>query len=405
MTDADTGFGAVRAQKPRRFGRWLAPSVIIAVALLMLLMFRVRSRRGETAPSPLPPDPALLATFPRLPTGWAVRRPMPLYMSKRGIHRGTAFFDTGVFVHTQTDFYVNDVIPINFTRVQLQRDKYSRCFGVGGSNYYDMFLSGDNAPFTYIELINADASRIYFHRVSPGIGFSNAVYRHDRGPHDYDDFFTGAIIHWNGFAWDMWLKDGTLMRFPPSKYAKTAGQAALLFIQDKEGHRLTIDRDAAGNILRITSPNGGVLTLTHDNLNRITRGVDSYGHWVSYLYDSQGRLTAARDSAQGVTRYVYGAHTDLIAIFKPDGKKWFWGAYDASDRIVSMNFSFGQWWRYSYTTDAQGNVTAVDVLDADGEFSRITLDAAGNEISKRNAYVGAHIPPATNKSIKKKNMF
>ncbi|MBE3603218.1 RHS repeat protein [bacterium] len=376
--------------KPRKFSRWVAP---VAVALAVLLAFVMLQQSRDYVPLPLPPDPAQLRAYPRVPTGWAAKAPMPLYVNAGRVSRGLSIPETGAFVHRQTDFYVNDVIPINFTRVQLQIDDYSRCFGLGATNYYDMFLVGDNAPFSYIELIKADAERVYFRRISSGIGYSDAVYRHDPGPHDSNHVFDWATIRWNGSAWDMRLSDGTIMRFPASKYAKTAGQAAVLFIQDKAGHRLTIDRDAQGNILKIVSPNGGALTFTHDSQNRITKGIDSYGHWITYSYDSENRLTAVHDSEQGVTRYVYGARNDITAIFKPDGEKWVSAAYDKNNRIVRITYDGKKWWLISYTLGDRGWIEATDSLGYDGVFERMTFDAAGDPLSDQVFYVGPNAPP------------
>ena len=76
---------------------------------------------------------------------------------------------TGLYVRNNLDLYLKDSIPIEFNRVYRNADPRSRAFGIGSSNAYEMFIAGDSAAFTYVELILADGSRLHYNRISPGL--------------------------------------------------------------------------------------------------------------------------------------------------------------------------------------------------------------------------------------------
>src|SRR5688572_10829470 len=83
---------------------------------------------------------------------------------------------TGLFVYTKTDLAVADVLPIALTRTYRQKDARVRAFGVGTSHEYEMFLVGATNPWTYVESILADGTRLRYERISAGSGFSDAVF-------------------------------------------------------------------------------------------------------------------------------------------------------------------------------------------------------------------------------------
>jgi len=102
--------------------------------------------------------------------------------------------ETGLYVRNNVDLYLKDSIPIEFNRVYRNADPRSRAFGIGASNSYEMFISGDSAAFTYVELILADGSRLHYNRVSPGQDFASAVFENTNTPTE----FYGSRISWNG---------------------------------------------------------------------------------------------------------------------------------------------------------------------------------------------------------------
>src|SRR5947209_14863437 len=52
---------------------------------------------------------------------------------------------TGLYIRSNIDLDLKDSIPIQFTRVYRNADPRSRAFGVGASNSYEMFITGDSA--------------------------------------------------------------------------------------------------------------------------------------------------------------------------------------------------------------------------------------------------------------------
>src|SRR5258708_18805428 len=85
---------------------------------------------------------------------------------------------TGEFIYTKTALALPDTIPIDFSRTYISNDSFSRSFGIGFTDPYDMFLIGDINPYTFQELILNDGARVRFDRISQGTSFLDAVYIH-----------------------------------------------------------------------------------------------------------------------------------------------------------------------------------------------------------------------------------
>jgi hypothetical protein len=73
---------------------------------------------------------------------------------------------TGLFIYRKTDLYLPDTIPISASRVYRQNDTMVRAFGVATSIAYDMWLEGNLNDFGYLELVQADGSRLRFDRIA-----------------------------------------------------------------------------------------------------------------------------------------------------------------------------------------------------------------------------------------------
>jgi YD repeat-containing protein len=359
------------AQFARLLPAWFLPAVAATVALFVLVALPGNWRRVLRLSRPAP-DTKALARFAQLRTGWK-GTPQPLFPGDLRYHRWNVDYATGVFSHCQPDFYIGDSIPINLTRIYLNRYE-SEAFGVGMSASYDMFLTGDADRFTYLDLIMPNGQQFHFKRISPGASWAGSVFRCDPAGNDPPkSTFPGARLWWNGNGWSLRLTDGTLMKFPAVRGTIRPGQGALLSIENGYGDVLTIKRDRNGNILEITSPHGASVILTHDKKDRITSGTDSFANTVTYSYDDFDRLVAVRDSREGITRYSYNAGNNLVKVTKPDGAAWIQVAYDPQGRVVNMFFEGGSSCRYAYKTDPQGAIAAVDVLSSDGPPRHVTI--------------------------------
>ena len=386
----------IEPEEVRPYPRWF-PRLVALVAVLFVLRLLVNHKgtggsavesalmylertRSMTAPVPrYKANPDLLAQFPVKATGWA-GSPIALFADGTPVHRWNVLLNTGGFVHTQTDFYLPDVIPINLTRSYCSHDPESRNFGIGTSSVYEMYLVGDNKLFTYIDLNLADGTVVYFKRVSPGTGF-DAVYEHAALPGDSADLFDHARLWWNQNWYYLKLKDGTQVIFSASRWAKYWGQRAMISISNASGDTMEIQRDMDGNMVAIASPNGRRLTFTHDGHRRITSADDGHGHRIRYQYDSAGRLSVVTDSAQGITRYGYDAANNMITIQRPDGRIWLANHYDDHNRVIEQTHLDGGTSHYRYVTGPNFLLSATEVTRPDGSIDCYRFDSAGSPIS------------------------
>ncbi len=112
---------------------------------------------------------------------------------------------------------------------------------------------------------------------------------------------------------------------------------------DPRGFALSYQRDANGNITRITYPGNKTVSYTYDALNRVTAvSIDWLGKAAAYTYDDAGRLT-------GLTQF--------------NGTAVQYG-YDNANRLTGLNHlsaSGGSGFAsYAFTLDGNGNRTQVN---------------------------------------------
>jgi YD repeat-containing protein len=306
-------------------------------------------------------------------TGAVPEQQSPFYGHGNPFHWEVNLSD-GLFIDHQTDFYLPDMIPINLTRTYRMMDERSRSFGKGTSDSYELFLAPNSAAFTHMDLILPDGTKIFYRRLSPGIGYIDAVYLHTAT----SGVFFGSMISWNGHGWDLRTTDGTIFGF--RDLAEFSGGAALTSISDSRGNTLTIKRDSLGNKLRITSPQGGTLLFRHDRFNRIVEARDNEGHVARYTYDPGGRLETVKDIAGGLSHYSYNTADEMVAITNPNGRVWMRITYDQRDRVVAQDILTGRKSRrYFYSSDTEGRTATADVVFEDGTREHHVLDSQGYE--------------------------
>ena len=404
MVGQDSGPSApvqnLSSSENRRFGRWLTPAVILAAVVVCLWLFSHRRSEQPLALPYHPPDPALLTKYAKVPVGWVGH---PQWFLGGGVRpfRYQVDWSQGLFIHNQTDLYVGDAIPLVLGRTYFSLDKQSRAFGMGTISSLDMYLQGDNQPFTYSEIILPDGGQLYYGRVSPGVGFSDAVYLHRPGLGEAANIYWGSTLRWDVNRWDLKLADGTILNFPPSRNATRPEQAALIRVTRPTGDTLTIERDSMGNVLKVTSPNGATFKLSHDAANRITSARDSQGHFVTYVYDAKGYLVEVK-SAEGITRCAYDKNGMMTVITKPDGTVWENSTYNDRGLLTSARI-YGKTTRFSYTTDQKGKVTGTEMTSPDGAIDDYTYDSNGFATShtrkKAGSSQGPESSPAQEKTL------
>jgi YD repeat-containing protein len=370
----------------RRFLLWITTAVVVAAYVLVKILFFVnpetlkmyKERFYSMAPpgdKRKVPNPALLANFPALPTGWH-GTPIALFPHQQPPDRWSVNLVNGAFIHVQTDIYLPDVIPINLSRTYSSADDDERDFGVHASASYEIYLLGDNTVFSYMNVIFPDGSIVLMPRISPGTSY-DATYEHRAVAGDSTDIFDKARLWWHSPWYFSSLKDGTGIVFPASRWAKEWGQRSAIVIQDSKGDVLDIKRDEAGNIKEITSPNGQKLVLSHDGNNRITKADDSRGYSIFYYYDDRGRLRDVIDSKGDVTHYTYDLADNMLTIVKPDGRIWLTNTYDNRHRVITQAYLDGSHASYAYTPPDSSGMTSTKIARSDGSIDSYTFSKEG----------------------------
>ncbi len=281
---------------------------------------------------------------------------------------------TGLFVLGKTDLVLPDTIPIVLRRTYRPGDNTSRAFGIGSTHPYEMFLWSVN-NYQETDLILPDGGRIHYVRVSPGTGWTDAVYEHMATP----SAFYKSRISWNGSGWDLRLKDGTLYVIPEF--------APLKSIRDRYGNQVTITRSGGvnGNITQITSPNGRWVQFTYDTSNRITQAKDNVGRTVNYTYDAGGRLWRVTDPNGGMTEYTYDGSNQMLTIKDARGIVYLTNQYDANGRVIRQTQADSSTYQFSYTLDTGGKVTQTDVTNPRGNIRRVTFNSDGYTLTNTHA--------------------
>ena len=280
---------------------------------------------------------------------------------------------TGLFVHSVTDLYVRDTLPIDITRTYRPRDTVNRPFGIGTTHPFEIFIVGSIWPYTYADLILPDGGRVHFNRISPGTSFGDAVYEHTETP----SAFYKTQIRYVGGRWHLTMHDGTVYEFPDAENAPTPRQAALVAMRDRHGNSYALTRDSNRNLTRITTPNGRYVEFTYDASNRITLARDSIGRTVGYAYDASGRLWKVTDVNGGVTEYGYDNSNRMTSIKDPKGVTVITNAYDTSGRVIKQTMADNTTFLFAYTLGTNGRIAQADVTDQRGVVRRVTLNADG----------------------------
>lgn len=277
---------------------------------------------------------------------------------------------TGLFLHSATDFYIADTIPITLTRTYRQNDSISRDFGIGTNHPYGIFLSNPTTTTSappMIDLILPDGGKVRFNQVS-GTTVNDVVYQHSTTPTRFQGakLKISTITH----AWELTLSDKTVLVFQPH------APNALISIRDRYSNTLTITRSGS-QITQVLSPHGRYLNFTYDGANRITQVTDNLGRIAGYQYDASGRLWKATDLDGQLEQYVYDTANRLTTVTDKRGNAMVTNVYDANGRVQQQTLADGAIWQFAYTLDGSNRVTQTDVTDPRGYVRRDTFNGSG----------------------------
>ncbi|WDZ87372.1 RHS repeat-associated core domain-containing protein [Micromonospora cathayae] len=291
---------------------------------------------------------------------------------------------SGLFVDTHTDLVVDDVLPISITRSYRQNDTQMREFGIGTNFSYGVFVHS-RQEYVEADLILPDSGKVHMERISPGTGWTDAVFKvvGSTGP------FRDALMSWNGDGWDLVRSDGMVWVFGEN--------TPLQSIRDRHGNQITLTRSSggqAGDITQITSPNGRWIKLSYTS-GRITRAQDNAGRAVTYGYDSAGRLTEVTTPGGRTTRYTYDSAHRMTSVTDARNITYLTNTYDSAGRVAGQVMPNGATYQFAYTTDTDGRITKTTVTEPDGTLRATSFDANRRVVAETTAVGTAQQRTAT----------
>jgi len=275
---------------------------------------------------------------------------------------------SGMFVLRQSDFFVPAAFPLNLVRTFRPWDEASRAFGIGANHPYDICPVGTRNPYTYLDLSLEDGNSIHFDRVSKGIGYADAVYKH----YGSSPEFNGAEIAWNGNGWRLSFNGGEVYSFPEAYNAKNFAQGAPLEMQDAKGNRLVMHRDAERNLKQIESSRGDQIVFDYDKVGRIIKANDNIGNVREYSYDNSGHMMSVSNQNGILYRFSY-ERDEMTAIFDHTGNPIVRNRYK-DGRIVEERLSNGKIYRYEYLQRAGGGIGETVLLLPDGKSRQLIFE-------------------------------
>jgi len=271
----------------------------------------------------------------------------------------------------KSDLYVADTIPLAFTRTYVPLNDWSNRFQIYLPNVYDPFLTGSRRPYTYSDWRLPDQQSIHYKRVSAGTGYSDAVLEDA----SYTPAFIGSRINWNGFGWDLALRDGTTYLSPEAYNATRPQQGSLVGIFDREGNEVRLSRKDNGDLTEIKSPNSKWIRLRYSD-GRMIEAKDSLGNIVGYGFDSTNRLETVRYADGHVTKYTYDPLNRINGIQDPAENFVFECKYDSQGEITEATVNDHLTYRSrTAAVDRVSKTVDLGLTDPQGKEYRIVISA------------------------------
>lgn len=286
------------------------------------------------------------------------------------------------FVPLKTDLYVNDVMPLAFTRIVMPLDEWAGRYAVYVPNTYEPFLTGDRRPYTYSDWGLPDRETVHFQRISPGTGFADAVFEAKSD----DGIFAGARLAWNGWGWDLSLANGTTLLSPEAYNATRPQQGSLVAIFDQQGREVRLSRQRNGDLAKVDSPNGRWIKFAYENGHMIAASDDS-GKTVRYSYDGEGRLASVVYPEGATVRYLYDDGNRIVRVEDSATGTAVQNTYGPNG-IVEQTSLDGNTYRIRRlvddidVTDPRGTVTRVHMSLTNGQ-SLYTIEKINHESKAR----------------------
>ncbi|MGC9083918.1 MAG: DUF6531 domain-containing protein, partial [Anaerolineae bacterium] len=134
--------------------------------------------------------------------------------------------------------------------------------------------------------------------------------------------------------------------------------------------------DRVGNLVKRTDPNGHATRLVYDGLNRLVAGTDPEGHTITFAYDRVGNLLRRVDARGYATTWAYDALNRPITITDAlSGTTVF--RYDPAGNLLAQTDPNGHTTAYAY----DGLYRLVTITDPEGYVTRYEYDPGGNRVA------------------------
>jgi RHS repeat-associated protein len=185
-----------------------------------------------------------------------------------------------------------------------------------------------------------------------------------------------------------------------------------LVSREVAGSLTRFDYDNAGNVVRVTLPDGGFMTQEYDGAHRLNGMSDNLGNRVAYLLDALGnriaehtfdpggvltrsmsrvynvlnRLTDEIGSEGQTTHFAYDPQGNVIAVTDPNNQ-WTVSGYDAVNRLIEIVAADDGVIRFAY--DDRDNLVAV--TDPRGLETRYTYNGFGEVIETLSPDTGSTV--------------
>jgi YD repeat-containing protein len=189
-----------------------------------------------------------------------------------------------------------------------------------------------------------------------------------------------------GYAYDgagqltrVTLPDGSFLAYSYD------GAHRLVGMQDNLGNRIAYTLDAMGNRrqARVIDPAGNLAqtrSRVYSSLNRLVQEIGALGQTTEYGYDGQGNVIAVRDPLNRTTTNAYDALDRLAQVTDPDAGVTAYG-YNGRDALTSVADPRGL--VTGYTVDGLGNL--IRQSSPDTGITHSSYDAAGNLLTQTDA--------------------
>ena len=148
-------------------------------------------------------------------------------------------------------------------------------------------------------------------------------------------------------------------------------------IVDALGRQTTFTYDSAGNLTKVTAPDGSSVVTTFDAAKRKTAETDRAGKTTQFAYNSAGQLVSLTDAAGGVTAQVFDLAGNRIAQTDARGRTTQM-SYDAAGHMLTRTRPSARQETFAY--DANGN--PVLHTDFNGRTVTMVYDAMNRLVQK-----------------------